>query len=281
MEIFRDTPGLRSYLKSVRKRNLKLGLVPTMGALHTGHIALIDSSLKDCDLTVCSIFVNPLQFNNPEDYAKYPKALETDLKMLEQSGCHVVFVPEVQDLYSDSRVVNFKFGYLETTMEGEFRPGHFNGVGLIVLKLFNIVQPDNAYFGKKDLQQYVIIQKMTDELSLDINIIGVDTVRDENGLALSSRNQRLSDAEKNEALIFYRSLCRAKDRLLNDVSVKEIKSEISEVFRKPGNTKLEYLEIVHSDTLRPVKNKFEKTNVSICIAGYVGKVRLIDNISII
>ncbi len=280
METFKDITALAQYLGEKRSKGLSIGFVPTMGALHRGHLTLISEAVKNNHLTVCSIFVNPTQFNNPEDLEKYPRSLESDLAMLKLQGCDVVFVPEVAEMYGESRVLSMSFGYLEDIMEGKFRPNHFKGVGLVVGKLFNIVQPHRAYFGKKDLQQFVLIRKLVEDLNFPVELHAVDTVREASGLAMSSRNARLSESEKEQALIFYHSLVKAKDLLKARHSPAEVKHMIENDFENQKNTSLEYFEIVDSETLLPVTNINHSNGVSICTAGYVGKIRLIDNISL-
>jgi len=280
MEIFREIGQLTCYLKNKRLNGKKIGLVPTMGAFHEGHLTLVKRSVKENDITVCSIFVNPTQFNNPEDLEKYPRNVDKDIEMLKANCCDVVFCPEVSTMYRKERIVQIRLGYLEEIMEGKFRPGHFQGVGLIVTKLLNIVKPDRAYFGLKDLQQFVLVKKLVEELNIDVEICGVPTVRNEKGLALSSRNERLSEREKEQALIFNRSLRLAQEMLKNGGKIKEVRDVILKNFQKDNSVKLEYFEIVDSETLRNIDSLNDCDNASLCIAGYVGKVRLIDNISI-
>lgn len=280
MKTFKEINSLVQYLNSKRLEGNSIGLVPTMGALHQGHLALVTASVNDNDLTVCSIFVNPTQFNNPDDLEKYPRNPEEDLRVLKHSGCDVVFFPEVSEMYPKNRIVNLGFGYLEDTMEGKFRPGHFKGVGLVVAKFFNIVKPHRAYFGKKDLQQLAVIKKMNEELNFGIELHGIDTIRESSGLAMSSRNARLSESEKTEALIFYRSLVKAQKLLLAGHNIAGTKAVIADDFAKQANSELEYFEVVDTHTLLDISNISESNDVSLCIAGYVGKVRLIDNISL-
>ena len=272
MEVFKEIPELQVFLKEKRNRNLKIGLVPTMGALHEGHFELIKQCKKESDITVCSIFVNPIQFNNSEDFLKYPRDFKKDIELLNNYGCDIVFIPEDNSMYLKDRVVNLGFGYLERLMEGKYRPGHFKGVGLVVLKLLNIIQPDLAYFGKKDLQQYVIIKRLVKELNLDTKIIGVETIRNKRGLALSSRNERLSEKEKDEALIFYHSLNNAKEELLQGLDMEKIKNSVESSFKNSGSAQLEYFEIVHSDTLRPIKNNTKKSHAGLGCSLRAGKI---------
>ncbi len=281
MEVFKDVPSLIKYINDLKSKGKSIGLVPTMGYLHQGHLTLVDRSARENDVTVCSVFVNPTQFNNPEDLKNYPRSEERDMKLLKKCECDVVFIPEVTDIYQENRVLNFSFGYLENIMEGKYRPDHFKGVGLIVAKLFNIVQPTRAYFGTKDLQQLVLIQRLVEELNYRIEICPVETVREKSGLAMSSRNARLSSTEKEQALIIYSCLQRAKNRYQENVPTDKLKQEIFEVCQKSNYFTLEYFEIVNRESLLPIVNNERPTHVSACMAGYIGKVRLIDNISII
>lgn len=279
MRTFKEIKSLVQHLNIKRLEGNSIGLVPTMGALHKGHLKLISKSVESNNLTVCSIFVNPTQFNNAEDLKKYPRTLEKDLELLREQRCDIIFVPEVSEMYTENRITDFSFGYLENIMEGKFRPGHFKGVGLIVAKFFNIVKPHRAYFGKKDLQQLTLIRKMVEELNFGIEIVPVETEREPSGLAMSSRNERLSEIEKKEALIFYRSLIKAKEMLLAGQNIENIKNVIATDFMGKENAGLEYIEFVDTQSLITLSNIKESNDVSICIAGYVGKVRLIDNIS--
>lgn len=280
METFHDITSLCQYLGEKQIKGQSIGFVPTMGALHRGHLRLISESVKNNHLTVCSIFVNPTQFNNSEDLDKYPRPLERDLELLRLEGCDVAFIPDVSEMYSEERILSMSFGYLEEIMEGKFRPNHFKGVGLVVAKLFNIVRPHRAYFGRKDLQQFVLIRKLVEELNFQIELHAVDTVREDSGLAMSSRNVRLSEQERQQAMIFYRSLIKAKSMLKGGHAPAEVKSTIESDFEKQKNVSLEYFEIVDTETLLHISNISPSRSVSICTAGYVGKIRLIDNISL-
>ena len=251
-----------------------------MGALHLGHQRLIEKSVNENDITICSIFVNPTQFNNPIDLKNYPRDIESDIKLLEPTGCNVVFIPEVHEIYCDPAFVSISFGKLESTMEGYFRPGHFKGVGIIVAKLFNVVNPDRAYFGQKDLQQLAIIKSLTRELNFNINIISVETVREIDGLAMSSRNRLLTEYERNTALTLYSSLLQAKEYLLKGWSPADVRSAMFKIFAEKNNIKLEYFEIVNSETLESIENIESFKEISLCVAAHVGKVRLIDNMSL-
>ena len=279
MEVFKEIFPLKSYLKEGRKTGKSIGLVPTMGALHQGHLSLVDESLNEADLTVATIFVNPTQFNNADDLEKYPRTLEADLEMLKQRGCHAVFVPSVEQMYPHMPELKFNFGKLESVMEGAFRPGHFNGVGVVVSKLFNIVQPDYAYFGQKDLQQYMIINRLVDDLSFGLQLRRVPIFREDNGLAMSSRNRRLSANGKKQALTLYKSLQLAETMLKAGDSPADVQVAVEKLFAS-HEVKIEYIETVGLDTLEPVKNISDAGTVAVCVAGYVEDVRLIDNVII-
>lgn len=280
MEIFSDILHLREYLKQKKQLNKSLGFVPTMGALHNGHLELIKASTNQNDITICSIFINPTQFNNPVDLENYPRETQSDINKLESVNCDVIFIPSAEIMYEENPVMNFEFGYLEKIMEGKYRPGHFKGVGLVVAKLFNIVEPDKAYFGKKDIQQLSIIKSLTRELLFNIEIIPVDTVREEDGLAMSSRNTLLSEKERLSASNLYKALISAKEKLKRGKNVISVKKYVNDLFTSNSDIELEYFEIVNSSNLKNVAEIYDGLEVSLCIAGYLGKVRLIDNISL-
>ena len=280
MEIYSEIEGIREFLKEIKLQNKSIGFVPTMGALHVGHLELIRKSQEQNDLTICSIFVNPTQFNNPTDLKNYPREIDSDLEKLNKLNCNVVFIPPANIMYEENYIMNFDFGYMEKIMEGKFRPGHFKGVSLIVSKLFNIIMPNRAYFGRKDLQQLSIIKTMTKELLFDIEIIPVDTVREDDGLAMSSRNKLLSPFERAQAADLYKALTTAKTKLKGGESVLIVKEFIRNFFSKSSKITLEYFEIVGTSDLRNISEIEAGNEVSLCIAGYLGKVRLIDNISL-
>lgn len=277
MEVFKEIYPLKSYLNSYRLDGKKIGLVPTMGALHEGHLTLVRKSIDENDLTVCSIYVNPTQFNNKKDLSSYPRELETDINLLKSCGCDVVFTPTDEIMYPKPSSIKFSFGHLEKTMEGAFRPGHFTGVGVVVSKLFNIVEPDHAYFGQKDLQQFLIIKQLVSDLSFDVELRCVEIVREDDGLAKSSRNLRLSTEDRKNSIILQQALQKAKDLLLEGVAVENCKDTVSAMFDIP-NVSLEYFEVVNANNLNPITNISGNINVALCVAAFVGEVRLIDNI---
>ncbi|WP_420582396.1 pantoate--beta-alanine ligase [Reichenbachiella sp.] len=281
MEIFDSIAELRHYLDSKRHKGLTIGLVPTMGALHNGHAELIKRSVEACDITLCSIFVNPTQFNNPEDLLKYPKQVERDQELLLSIGCNAVFTPSVREMYPDEeKTLDMNFGALESVLEGAFRPGHFSGVSVVVSKLLNIAQPDMAFFGQKDLQQLAVIRKLVNDLNIRTRVISVPTVRENSGLAMSSRNQRLANEEVLLASSFYRVLKSSKERALKGESIESVLNSARLELERKGGIELEYVEVVNSNTMARIKSLEDANNISICIAAYIGGVRLIDNLYI-
>jgi len=257
-----------------------IGLVPTMGALHRGHLALIEASQKENDLTVSTIFINPTQFNNPADLSAYPRTPEEDTRMLEDDGCDVLFIPETAEIYPRPATIKLDFGELDKVMEGRFRPGHFSGVAVIVSKLLHIVEPDRAYFGQKDWQQFAIIQKLATELNFPVELRTVPTLREPDGLALSSRNRRLSPDLRDKATIFFKALSSARERLRNGDSVPDVKEMVERMVNETPGVKLEYFEVAHKENLSLLENVEAASETILCIAGYVGDVRLIDNMLI-
>ena len=283
MFIFNTISETQQYLKAQQRAGKTIGFVPTMGALHAGHISLIERAKTENDLAVCSIFVNPTQFNNPDDLKKYPRTLERDCEMLLPMGCDIVFAPSAEEMYPSLPQLKMDFGTLETVMEGKFRPGHFNGVGIVVSKLFNIVKPDKAYFGLKDLQQVAVIRRMVQELSFDLEIIPCLTLRETDGLAMSSRNTRLSSEARALAPQIYKALNLAKEKLQNGVSVIEMQAAVNEYFAhnpefERADFRMDYFEAADFDTLLPIEAKIADGKTALCIAAFLGGVRLIDNI---
>lgn len=278
MHIFNTISETQQYLKTHQKAGKTIGFVPTMGALHAGHISLIERAKAENDLAVCSIFVNPTQFNNPEDLKKYPRTLEKDCEMLLPAGCDVVFAPSAEEMYPSLPQLKMDFGTLETVMEGKFRPGHFNGVGIVVSKLFNVVKPEKAYFGLKDLQQVAVIRRMVQDLSFDLEIIPCPTLRENDGLAMSSRNTRLSPEARALAPQIYKVLNLAKEKLQAGASVSEMQTAVNEHFASFPDFELEYFEAANFDTLLPIEARIADGKTALCVAAFLGGVRLIDNI---
>lgn len=277
MKIFQNPEELSLYLKKLRSENKSLGLVPTMGALHEGHLSLIKASRKENDATIATIFVNPLQFNNSQDLSNYPRTFETDREKLEEAGCDILFNPDPKLIYPDDPLLKIHFGKLEEVMEGAFRPGHFNGVAIIVAKLFHYTHPDAAYFGLKDLQQFRIISQMVKDLSFPIRLIGCPIFREADGLAMSSRNTRLDEQSRKTAPQIYQSLLFAKEALLKD-GIEQTKEKVKNFYDQFPELKLEYFEIADMETLEPVTNVMDHKTIALCVAAWLGGVRLIDNI---
>ena len=281
MLIFNNQNELVAHLAAVSKATTNIGFVPTMGALHEGHLSLLRAAVANNDLTVISIFVNPTQFNNADDLAKYPRTLEADVaKIKTVSDKIIVFAPSVDDIYQGNTVSeSFNFDGLEHQMEGQFRPGHFNGVGTIVKRLFEIVKPTNAYFGEKDFQQLQIVKKMTAKEKLPVTVIGCPILREPNGLAMSSRNERLTDAERKEAAVIYKILLESRE-LFAKKSATEVTQWVQKSFAKHPAFALEYFQIADEATLLPCVRKSQNKKYRAFIAVFVNNVRLIDTISL-
>lgn len=277
MKIVHTINELQSELSALTAQGKMVGLVPTMGALHAGHASLVKRCVKENDVTVVSVFVNPTQFNDKNDLIKYPRTLDADCKLLEANGCSYVFAPSVEEMYPQPDTRQFSFAPLDTVMEGAFRPGHFNGVAQIVSKLFYAVKPNRAYFGEKDFQQLAIIREMTKQLNLDIEIIGCPIVREVDGLALSSRNSLLSAEEREIALKISQTLFKSRT-FAADHSVSETIRFVEESIAAEQGLRLEYFKIVDGYTLQDLKD-WADTNYAVgCITVFCGQVRLIDNI---
>jgi pantoate--beta-alanine ligase len=281
MLIFDRQVALIERLKHISDSKTTIGFVPTMGALHEGHLSLVENSLNENSITIVSIFVNPTQFNNPEDLEKYPRTLDSDIQKLKSvSDSILIYAPNVDDIYEGKTVSNhFNFDGLENQMEGKFRPGHFDGVGTIVKRLFEIVKPTNAYFGEKDFQQLQIIKKLVEKENLPINIVSCSIFRESNGLAMSSRNERLLPIERESATIIYKTLLEVKSKF-NSESISDIKSWVEHVFEKQINFKLDYFEIADEASLLPCEEKIDIKKYRAFIAVFVNNTRLIDTISL-
>jgi len=276
MELFKTIKEIREYLKAKKDEDLTIGFVPTMGALHEGHLSLFREAKEENDIVVGSIFVNPTQFNNQDDLARYPRTFEEDIKKLEEEGCAAVFHPSAEEMYPVPDTTKFDFGNLDKVLEGEHRPGHFNGVASVVKKLFEIVKPDRSYFGLKDFQQLLIIHKMIKDFNLPVELVPCPIVREKNGLAMSSRNELLTKAERKQASLIYKTLKFVKVQS-GFQPIHELKNYVNREFKRK-NMKLEYFEIVDMYTLEPLTTWIGSKTVIACIAVYVGNVRLIDNI---
>lgn len=278
MKIISNIDEFRSEIQLIKENGLSIGFVPTMGALHEGHIALVTRSVHENDVCVVSIFVNPTQFNNLSDLEKYPRNLELDAQKLEKTGCKLVFSPRAEDIYTDDDMhkrFEYDFEGLDRVMEGKFRPGHFNGVVQIVSKLFGYVHPDRAYFGEKDFQQLAIIHHMVKTMKLNVQIVDCPIVREEGGLALSSRNERLSADEKKIAVGISKVLFESRN-FVPALTPAEVTVRVLSEINKLQGMRAEYFEIVNTDTLQPAEN-WSLPSIG-CIAVFCGDVRLIDNI---
>lgn len=277
MKVIHTIKELQAELTALKNEGKKVGLVPTMGALHAGHASLVKRSVKENEVTVVSVFVNPTQFNDKNDLLKYPRTLEADCDLLASCGTSFVFAPSVEEMYPQPDSRQFSYAPLDTVMEGAFRPGHFNGVCQIVSKLFDAVKPHRAYFGEKDFQQLAIIREMVRQMKLDLEIVGCPIVREEDGLALSSRNARLSEAERENALNISQTLFKSRTFAATHL-VGETQKMVEDAIAAAPGLRLEYFEIVDGNTLQPVENWDDTAYVVGCITVFCGEVRLIDNI---
>ncbi|MEO8148581.1 MAG: pantoate--beta-alanine ligase [Bacteroidia bacterium] len=277
---FETIESLQSYLDSVRGSNKSIGFIPTMGALHKGHIELINKARNENDIVVSSVFVNPTQFNNQNDLALYPRPVEKDIAMLEKANCDAVFTPPVEAMYPDgNNLLNLDLAGLDKVMEGVFRPGHFAGMITIVHKLFNVVTPRNAYFGEKDFQQLAIIKYMVKQLNMPVSIIGCATVRETDGLAMSSRNIHLTPEEKKQAPVIYNTLNACID-LKNKMNPDQLQHFVKTEIEKSGLFKVEYISFVDAINLSELKDWNSSESQRACIAVTTSKTRLIDNIAL-
>lgn len=276
MKIFETIAESKAFLQKEKGQGKSIGCVPTMGALHEGHLELLLQSKRENDLTVCSIFVNPIQFNNKEDLLKYPRNLEEDIAKLESIDCDVLFVPADHEMYPDKVTKIYEFGQLDKVMEGEFRPGHFNGVAVVVKLLLDILEPNKAYFGLKDYQQLAIVKKMVEIEKIDVEIVSCDIIREADGLAMSSRNRRLSAEEREVASTIFKNLKMLRSDLPN-FKIADLKSRAIDNINMAEGFELEYLEIVDADNLMPVTDVQKGQKLVACVAAFLGKVRLIDN----
>ncbi len=292
MIIFNSAQKLKNHLNGIRSQGKTIGFAPTMGALHKGHISLISTAKAQCDVVVCSIFVNPTQFNDLSDLDKYPRTLEADIVLLESANCDILFAPEISEIYSEQEINAKKnnvedktwmvgktvdFGLLDKVMEGALRPGHFNGVAQVVSKLFRIVEPNKSFFGQKDFQQLTIIKSMVRQLEMPIEIVACPIVRESDGLAMSSRNTRLTKDDRKRVPFIFKTLSYIVDTY-KDSTINELLEEVELEFSIDDFMKLEYLEIVDAETLQPIDDLETATSAVACIAVKLSNVRLIDNI---
>lgn len=279
-QIVRSKCNLKDVVREIKKKNSTIGLVPTMGALHKGHLSLVQMSIMQYDVTVVTIFVNPAQFNSSHDLDKYPRTEKHDIELLIEAKCDIIFIPWADEIYQFDPSVSLSFGHLETVMEAIYRPGHFNGVGLIVMKLFGLVEPNGAYFGQKDLQQFKIISSLVDDFELPITLHMAPIVREINGLAMSSRNRRLKESQIDVASKIYSTLKMAEKSLKEGVGILVVKKNVEKLFSNESSMELEYFEIVQFETLQNISVVNEGDRLALCLAAFVADVRLIDNIII-
>ncbi|ARV06939.1 pantoate--beta-alanine ligase [Polaribacter sp. SA4-10] len=278
MEIFNKKQDLKDCLSSLKAKEKSIGFVPTMGALHEGHLSLIKKAKQKNDIVVVSIFVNPTQFDNNEDLKKYPKTLKNDIKLLESASCDLLFSPSVEEIYEENiSSENFDFDGLEHQMEGKFREGHFNGVGTVVKTLFEIIEPKRAYFGQKDFQQLQIIKKMVNKNRLPVKIKGCPIFREKDGLAMSSRNIRLTKEQRDLAPFIYETLKKVREKFGSE-NANIINEWVENQFKKQPLLDLEYFTIAEEKTLETIENRESKKKYRAFIAVYADKIRLIDNI---
>jgi pantoate--beta-alanine ligase len=275
MELIQSSQELIYRLSEMKARGT-IGFVPTMGALHKGHLTLVERAVNENDNVVVSIFVNPTQFNDKADLEHYPRTLDVDMKLLNTTGCNIVFAPSVNDIYPEPDTRLFDFNGLDSIMEGKFRKGHFNGVAQVVSRLFSIVEPNKAYFGLKDFQQLAIIKQMVRMLQLNIEIVPCSIVREENGLAMSSRNELLTFEERKNAAIIYETLTNAV-KLTGKLSVIQLVHWMTDQINNNPYTDVEYIEVVDENSLQPVNDWHHVGKIVACVAVWCGKVRLIDN----
>jgi pantoate--beta-alanine ligase len=277
MLIFRKISELQGYLSQIKSQNKTIGFVPTMGALHNGHLSLIKASKDQCDYTVCSVFVNPTQFNDKSDLDRYPRMPEKDAQLLESAYCDALFLPPVEEIYSGNEKAVFDFGYLDKVLEGEHRPGHFNGVAQVVKRLFEIVMPDKAFMGSKDYQQVLIVKALVKQMGSDIEVISCPILREPDGLAMSSRNALLSPEERKTAGKVPQIMEQAK-RIALDKGIEASKTYVKNETASVPGMKLDYYEICDTDTLKAVSDLPPGKKAISLIALFVGKIRLIDNL---
>lgn len=276
MKVINTIAALKALLSPIKLAHQKIALVPTMGALHKGHVSLIDIAKHHADVIVCSIFVNPTQFTDPKDLEKYPRPLEHDIEMLRAAGCDLVFMPSVKEMYPEPENWHIDLGPAEFLLEGEFRKGHYQGVTQIVKKLFDAVEPDVAFFGQKDFQQVLMIRNMVSQFNMPVDLISCPIIREDDGLAMSSRNIHLTPADRQHALVLYKALSFVKDHF-STYGLSELLQKAKEIIRAAPGVELDYFTIASQDTLLPASDKQEGNLVAL-VAAKVGQTRLIDNV---
>ena len=278
MQILTTATELQAYTEQARQAGQLVGLVPTMGALHDGHLQLVQAARAECDEVIASIFVNPTQFNNAEDFRLYPRLPEADEALLKPAGCTALFVPSVAEMYPRPTVLRFDFGALERVMEGAHRPGHFNGVATVVSKLFHLARPHRAYFGQKDWQQVAVIRQLVADLSFDLEILACPTIREADGLAMSSRNRRLDPASRAAAPLLHQVLAAAAGQVRRGVPPAQVRAESEAALARERLITPEYFEVADAQTLQPLEEYAAGRAVVLCVAAHLGGVRLIDNV---
>ncbi|WP_201977953.1 pantoate--beta-alanine ligase [Hymenobacter rubidus] len=278
MQILTTAAGLQAYTEQARSRGQRIGLVPTMGALHAGHLQLVQAARAECNEVVATVFVNPTQFNNPEDFRLYPRVPEADAELLAPAGCTALFVPSVAEIYPQPTVLKFDFGPLERVMEGAHRAGHFNGVATVVSKLFHLARPHRAYFGQKDWQQVAIVRQLVADLSFDLEIVARPTVREADGLAMSSRNRRLGPAARAAAPLLHQVLVAAAAQVRDGVAPAQVRAAAETALGQEPLIAPEYVEVADAQTLQPLETYVPGRAVVLCLAAHLGGVRLIDNV---
>jgi pantoate--beta-alanine ligase len=278
MQILTTAAELQAYTEQARQTGKRVGLVPTMGALHAGHLQLVQAARAACDEVIVSIFVNPTQFNNAEDFRLYPRVPEADAALLGPAGCTVLFEPAVEEMYPQPTVLRFDFGALERVMEGAHRPGHFNGVATVVSKLFHLARPHLAYFGQKDWQQVAVVRQLVADLSFDLEIVARPTIREADGLAMSSRNRRLDAKARAVAPLLHQVLATAAEKVRQGMAPAQVQAEASAALAAELQITPEYFEVADAQTLQPLTAYVPGRAVVLCLAAHLGGVRLIDNV---
>ena len=278
MQILTTAAGLQAYTERARQAGQRVGLVPTMGALHDGHLQLVQAAAAECNEVIATIFVNPTQFDNADDFRLYPRVPEADAALLAPAGCTALFVPSVAEMYPQPTVLRFDFGALERVMEGAHRPGHFNGVATVVSKIFHLARPHRAYFGQKDWQQVAIVRQLVADLSFDLEIVACPTIREADGLAMSSRNRRLDAAARAAAPLLYQVLVAAAAQVRQGVPPAQVRADADAALLREPLLTPEYLELADAQTLQPLAQYVPGRAVVLCLAAHLGGVRLIDNV---
>ncbi len=281
MQILTTAAGLHAYAEQARQAGKRIGLVPTMGALHAGHLQLVHAARAECNEVVATIFVNPTQFNNAEDFRFYPRVPEADAALLAPAGCTALFVPSVEEMYPRPTVLHFDFGPLERVMEGAHRPGHFNGVATVVSKLFHLARPHRAYFGQKDWQQVAVIRQLVADLSFDLELVACPTMREADGLAMSSRNRRLDPAARAAAPLLHQVLEAAAAQVRQGVPPAQVQADAEAALGQDPRITPEYVAVADAQTLQPLAAYAPGQAVVLCLAAHLGGVRLIDNVVVV